>query len=83
MVTIRRVLTSACCTLALSGGVASAQDEVQTFNAFAVMAANGTIIRAAEKQVMIVATLTGAILHRDRRGADSQWTCHVCGVGAG
>ncbi len=59
MVTIRRVLTSACCTLALSGGVASAQDEVQTFNAFAVMAANGTIIRAAEKQVMIVATLTG------------------------
>lgn len=38
---------------------AAAQDDVQTFNAFAVVTANGTIVRSAEKQVMVVATLAG------------------------
>ncbi|CAN5904162.1 hypothetical protein BH11PSE3_BH11PSE3_17140 [soil metagenome] len=36
-----------------------AQDEPQAFNAFAVVVANGTIVRAAEKQLMVVATLAG------------------------
>ena len=36
-----------------------AQDEQQAFNAFAVVSANGSIVRAAEKQVMVVATLSG------------------------
>ena len=40
-------------------GPAFAQDEPQAFNAFAVVSANGTIVRAAEKQVMVVATLAG------------------------
>ena len=49
--------------VALSGSAvvapAWAQDEPQAFNAFAVVSANGTIVRAAEKQVMVVATLAG------------------------
>ena len=40
---------------------AAAQDEPQTFNAFAVVAANGSIVRAAEKQLMLVGTLTGPL----------------------
>ncbi len=36
-----------------------AQDEAQTFNAFSVVNASGSIVRAAEKQVMVVATLSG------------------------
>lgn len=36
-----------------------AQDETQSFNAFAVVAANGTIVRAAEKQLVVVGTLAG------------------------
>jgi hypothetical protein len=47
-------------TLALVvAGAAAAQDEVQTFNAFATISANGTIVRAAENQAMIVGTLAG------------------------
>lgn len=38
---------------------AAAQNEPQTFNAFAVVMANGLIVRAAEKQVMLAGTLTG------------------------
>lgn len=38
---------------------AAAQDEPQTFNAFAVVLANGSIVRAAEKQVVLVGTLAG------------------------
>ena len=38
---------------------AAAQDVPQTFNAFAVVAANGSIVRAAEKQLMLVGTLAG------------------------
>jgi hypothetical protein len=37
----------------------AAQDEPQTFNAFAVAAANGSIVRAAETQLMLVGTLAG------------------------
>ena len=42
-----------------SASPALAQDETQSFNGFAVVAANGSIVRAAEKQVMVVATLGG------------------------
>lgn len=45
-----------------TGALASpslAQDEPQAFNAFATVVANGTIVRAAEKQLMVVATLAG------------------------
>lgn len=57
--TIRSAFAGAACLAALSGGGALAQDEVQTFNAFAVIAANGTIVRAAEKQVMVAGSLAG------------------------
>ena len=40
-------------------GPALAQDEPQPSNAFAVVVANRTIVRAAEKQLMVVATLAG------------------------
>lgn len=39
---------------------ASAQDEPQQFNAFAVVQANGPIIKTGEKQSLIVASLSGA-----------------------
>jgi len=45
--------------LATAASPAAAQDDVQTFNAFAVVTANGTIVRAAEKQAVAVATLAG------------------------
>mgnify|MGYP000016119485 CR=1 FL=1 len=52
--------TFACAALLLAAAApAVAQDDVQTFNAFAVVTANGTIVRSAEKQVMMVATLAG------------------------
>lgn len=38
---------------------ASAQDEIQTFNAFAVATANGTIVKAGDKQLVVVGTLAG------------------------
>lgn len=43
----------------LGSGPALAQDEAQVFNAFAVATASGTIVRAAEKQVMVVGTVRG------------------------
>lgn len=55
----RRAVGCAALVLAAAVAPAAAQDEVQTFNAFAVVVANGTIVRAAEKQFMVVATLTG------------------------
>lgn len=60
MTTIRRALALSSFLGVLAGTVpAFAQDEVQTFNAFATVVANGTIVRAAEKQAMVVGTLTG------------------------
>ncbi|MEI7873592.1 MAG: hypothetical protein WCK95_15795 [Alphaproteobacteria bacterium] len=48
-------------SLAVFAGVvpAMAQDEAQTFNAFATVVGNGTVVRAAEKQSMVVGTLVG------------------------
>ena len=43
----------------LAGAPLAAQDEPQTFNAFAVVVANGSIVRSGEKQLMVVGTLTG------------------------
>jgi hypothetical protein len=39
---------------------ANAQDEPRTFNAFAVVKADGSILKSAEKQATIVAALAGA-----------------------
>jgi hypothetical protein len=60
MTKIRRALALASGLAAFAGAApASAQDEVQTFNAFATIVANGTIVHAAEKQEMVVGTLVG------------------------
>ena len=60
MTTISRTLALCLCAASLSGGTpAFAQDEDQTFNAFAVVVANGTIVRAAEKQLLVVGTMAG------------------------
>lgn len=41
--------------------LALAQDEPQVFNAFAVMRAEGTLVRAAEKQVSLAGALNGPL----------------------
>ena len=57
---IRRTLAASFCAAVLSATTpAFAQDEVQTFNAFALAVANGTIVRAAEKQLGVAGTLAG------------------------
>ncbi len=38
-----------------------AQDEPQVFNAFAIAVANGTIVRAAEKELLVVGTIAGPL----------------------
>lgn len=38
-----------------------AQDEPQVFNAFAIAVANGTIVKAAEKELMVVGTIAGPL----------------------
>lgn len=57
-ITFSRAFACAALLLAVAVPVA-AQDDVQTFNAFAVVTANGTIVRSAEKQLMAIATLGG------------------------
>ena len=51
--------------LALVGPVLAtavqAQDEPQVFNAFAIAVANGTIVKAAEKELMVVGTISHKI----------------------
>lgn len=59
MTMFARALLGALC--AAAAGPAFAQDDVQTFNAFAVVNANGTIVRSAEKQVFVAASLAGPL----------------------
>lgn len=57
MTLFNRALVGAFVLAAASPAVA--QDEVQSFNAFAVVVANGTIVRAGEKQLVVAATMAG------------------------
>lgn len=72
MTMLRRAFALAPCLAVLAGGLpavaqtpapaatpAPAQSEAQTFNAFATVVANGTIVRAADKLAMAVGTLVG------------------------
>ena len=43
----------------LAAAPAVAQDEPQTFNAFAVVVANGTVVRAGDKQLAVEGSLAG------------------------
>ena len=52
----------------LGGSPALAQDEAQVFNSFAVATANGTIVRAAAKQVMVVGTVRGPLFIETNEG---------------
>lgn len=58
---MRDMIHAALLAVLVAAAPAAAQDEPQTFNAFAVVLANGSIVRAAEKQVVLVGTLTGPI----------------------
>ena len=64
MTLLTRARHAAVAALALLFAAASlpalAQDEPQQFNAFAVVQANGTIVKTGEKESMIVASLSGA-----------------------
>ena len=57
--TFGRALAGALVLLAAAPAVA--QDETQTFNAFAVVQANGTIVRSGEKQLFVAGTLAGPL----------------------
>lgn len=52
-------ITAVALLLAALASPALAQDEPQVFNAFAVVVANGTIMRTGEKQAALVGTLAG------------------------
>ena len=59
---VHRIAGFACAMLFLSAAAspANAQDEAVSFNAFAVVKVDGSILKSAEKQATIVAALTGA-----------------------
>lgn len=59
MTMFNRALLGVLCMAA--AGPAFAQDDVQAFNAFAVVSANGTIVRAGEKQFVVAASLAGPL----------------------
>ena len=59
MNTIRLVLAVAAALLVSSVPGLAQEDNAQVFNAFSIAVANGTIVRSAEKQLMLVGTLTG------------------------
>jgi hypothetical protein len=77
----------ACAALVLAAIVpativpAAAQDDVQTFNAFAVVAANGTIVRSAEKRLMVIATLAGPLFVETDEGPQQggRVSCAIAG----
>ncbi len=59
----RRATASALAMLFLTAPMpALAQDEPQEFNAFAVVQVSGTFVKTGEKQVIIVAALSGTFL---------------------
>lgn len=57
MTMVSRALAGALVFLAAVPAVA--QDDTQTFNAFAVVVANGTVVRAGEKQLVVAGKLAG------------------------
>ena len=58
MTILRRAL-ALLSTLLLPAAGALAQDEPQAFNAFALAVASGTILKAGDKQLMVIGTLKG------------------------
>src|SRR5262245_733532 len=47
-------------SMSLAAAPAGAQDEPQTFNAFAVVGGNGGMVKSGDKQSVMVAMLSGA-----------------------
>ena len=64
-------------SFSLAASQVHAQDEPQSFNAFAVVKADGSILRSAEKQATIVAALTGTFFIETDEGpvAGGQIAC--------
>jgi hypothetical protein len=74
----RRLVGAALLALfSLAASQVQAQDEPQSFNAFAVVKADGSVLRSAEKQATIVAALTGTFFIETDEGpvAGGQIAC--------
>jgi hypothetical protein len=79
MTMIRRA-AALCAVLLVPLGAARAQeDEPQVFNAFAVAVASGTIIKAGEKQVMVIGTVKGPMFVETDEGPVEAGSV-VCGA---
>jgi hypothetical protein len=75
---VRRVASSALLALlSIFASQAHAQDEPQSFNAFAVVKVDGSILKSAEKQATIVAALAGTFFVETEEGpvAGGQIAC--------
>jgi hypothetical protein len=66
-------------TLLLPAGGALAQDEPQVFNAFAIAVASGTILKAGDKQLMVIGTLKGPMFVETDEGPVDAGSV-VCGA---
>src|SRR5690349_1693938 len=78
MIILRRALTLLSALLLPAGG-ALAQDEPQVFNAFAVAVASGTILKAGDKQLMVIGTLKGPMFVETDEGPVDAGSV-VCGA---
>jgi hypothetical protein len=79
---VRRALVRAlslASALVLPATAVLAQDEPQVFNAFAVAVASGTIVKAGEKQVMVIGTLKGPMFVETDEGPVDAGSV-VCGA---
>ena len=65
--------------LLLPATAAVAQEEPQLFNAFAIVVASGTIVKAGEKQVMVIGTLKGPMFVETDEGPVDAGSV-VCGA---
>lgn len=78
MTFVRRALASLL-ALVLPAAAALAQEGPQVFNAFAVAVAGGTIVKAGEKQVMVIGTLRGPMFVETDEGPVDAGSV-VCGA---
>ena len=78
MTLIRRAVALSAALL-LPLGAARAQDEPQVFNAFAVAVANGTILKAGARELMVIGTLKGPMFIETDEGPVDAGSV-VCGA---
>jgi hypothetical protein len=79
MISIRTIAVLSAAVLLPFGVVQAQEEEPQVFNAFAVAVASGTIVKAGEKQVMVVGTLKGPMFVETDEGPVDAGSV-VCGA---